>query len=114
MLRGIAIPVNPSSSPRKKSYNYVNDDGAAEQEEQQRLWKYLPATKLPLEPDKRFAALFAIQSQWAFSDLSPYLEGLVKQTGLTEAELLLQYTTHTKSTEVDENGKPIKLYSYKG
>lgn len=58
-------------------------------------------------------AVFAVQEQWALEDLAPYLESLVIETGLTQAEIVLQYTTSTQSTAVGLDGKTYKLYSLK-
>ena len=108
MLRGVAIPVVPSSTPRKSSIS--NSPGNNTREP---LWRYLPADKLPFHPEERLHAVFAVREQWALEDLAPYLESLVIETGLTQAELMLQYTTSTHSTTVGSDGKTFKLYSLK-
>ena len=113
MLRGIAIPVVPSSTPRKSSSNTSPSNTNSTGEEADQLWRYLPADKLPFQPEERLQALFAIREQWALEDLAPYMEGLMIETGLSQAELLLQYTAQSHSATVGEDGKTFKLYSLK-
>ena len=109
MLRGVAIRLTSSSSPHSKSStspgkNYTDDEP---------FWQYLPADKLPYHPEERLQAVFAIRAQWSLEELAPYLESLVIETGLTQAEILLQYTTSVQSSTVGEDGKTFKLYSLK-
>lgn len=115
MLRGVAIQVdNDSMSPKANRRNNVvammdvDDDGS----EQRRYWKYFPADKLSWNPEERFQALFQIRDEWTLDELEPYLERLMEETHLSQAELLLQYTASQGKT-VKEDGSPTKLYSMK-
>jgi len=112
MLRGVAIPVDSYSSLSRKPYKRNATKKGQMEEQKNRLWKYFPSDKLPMEPEKRFQILFATRKQWALEDLSPYLDGLVKETGLSQAEILIQYTTTTQGNDGD--GKLVKLYCLKG
>lgn len=104
-LRGVAIRVE-DSSPRKQKEGDRDD-------KEVRLWKYFPADKLPISAEQRFQALFAAREQWSLEDLEPYLDGLVKDTGLSQAEILLLYTTHILSPKKTKDGMTAKLYSAK-
>lgn len=105
LLRGIAIPVVPSSTLRKSTSS--SRSSPEDKDESEKLWRYLPADKLSFEPEERLNTLFGIQEQWTVEDLEPYLDGLMMETGLSQAEILLQYTT----SAVGEDG--FKLYSLK-
>lgn len=114
MLRGVAIPVDASNTPRKAQLLNSSDNPAssdAGDSHSGNFWKYFSANKLPLQPEERFQALFKVKGQWTLKELEPYLESLVQETNLTQAELLLQYTTNNPG--VDKDGKATKVYSFK-
>ena len=107
MLRGVAICID-ESSPSKKSKDEEDDDPLDGTD--RRYWKYFPADKLPLQAEDRFQALFAIRDEWFSDDFEPYLVDLVKETGLTQAKILMQHTTNVPYTK---HGKTGKLYRLK-
>lgn len=114
MLRGVAIPVDASNSPRKSAtpLKERSDEGGIDQNESgNHYWKYFPASKLPRQPELRFPALFDVTDQWTLADLEPYLDDLVLETSLTQAELLLQYTS--SSPGLNKDGNAVKVYSLK-
>ncbi|MEW5314184.1 MAG: hypothetical protein WDW38_005699 [Sanguina aurantia] len=62
------------------------------------LVRAFPAGSLPLDPAKRFAAIFTRgKPRWEMSELEPYLAGL-KVPGLSVEALLLKYTRASKSS----------------
>ncbi|CAB9502597.1 Uncharacterized conserved protein (DUF2036) [Seminavis robusta] len=72
------------------------------------LWTYLPAQQLSRDPEKRFAALFQVRAKWELDDLQPYIDALVQELEVSQAELLLQYT----SSSMDEV-TGVKVYGAK-
>jgi Sister chromatid cohesion protein Dcc1 len=92
-LRGLAIAVGV-------------EDGESTTEGE-RCWKYLAADQLPPEPTAYFVALFDAKSAWVLRDLQPYLDHLVDDTGIPQADLLLRFT---KFTTMEENGEPVKYF----
>jgi hypothetical protein len=91
MLRGLAVD----------SIDEENDD---------KLWKYLPPESLPLEPDTGFVALFAAKEKWLLDDLQPYLDRWADSSSLSHGDLLLRFT---KIVTEEKDGVFMKLYRTK-
>jgi Sister chromatid cohesion protein Dcc1 len=76
-----------------------------------RLWKYLPAEKLPTDPTVCFDALFAAKERWLLHELEPYVEHLTDAMPTSsQAELLLRFT---KLVTEDRDGITLQLYQKK-
>ena len=106
MLRGLAIPQE-------------------ENETGERFWMYLPADQiielgnpkdatisvndetLKERTARAFEYLFESRDKWTLDELQPYLDVITDTTAISQADLLLQYTSPV--TE-EYKGVPVKLF----